>query len=64
MDAQVCSLREVLPEQAIGVLVGAALPRTGRIAEVNGDVCPTGEILVARHFSALIPSEGTPEMGR
>jgi hypothetical protein len=36
---QVGPLGEVLPEQAIGVLVGTALPRTLRIAEVNIDVC-------------------------
>ncbi len=35
---QVGSLGEVLSEQAIGVLVGTALPRTLRIAEVHIDV--------------------------
>src|ERR1035437_2812006 len=34
---QVSSLRKVLSQQTIGVLVGTALPRTLRIAEVNVD---------------------------
>ena len=34
---QVGSLGEVLSEQAIGVLVGTALPRTAWVAEVNID---------------------------
>src|SRR5260370_41161428 len=38
MHRQVGPLREVLPEQTIGVFIGTALPRTLRIAEVNGDV--------------------------
>src|SRR5450759_3198835 len=35
---QVSSLRKVLSQQTIGVLVGTALPRTLRIAEVNVDI--------------------------
>ena len=35
---QVGALRKVLPQQAIGILVGTALPRTLRIAGVNVDV--------------------------
>ena len=38
MHRQVGPLREVLPQQTIGVFIGAALPRTLRIAEVNVDV--------------------------
>src|ERR1700732_3201332 len=38
MHRQVGPLREVLPEQAIGVFIGSALTRTLRIAEVNVDV--------------------------
>ena len=35
VHAQVCTLWKVLSEQAVRVLVGAALPRTARIAEVD-----------------------------
>ena len=38
VHGQVGPFREVLPEQAIGVLVGTALPWASRIAEVNIDV--------------------------
>ena len=38
MHRQVGPLREVLPQQSIGVFIGTALPRTLRIAEVNVDV--------------------------
>ena len=34
---EVGPLRQILPQQAIGVLVGAALPRTVRVAEVDLD---------------------------
>ncbi len=38
VDREVCPLGEVLPQEAIGVLVGTALPGALRIAEVNIDV--------------------------
>src|SRR5260370_11828297 len=38
MHRQVGPLREVLPQQSIGVFIGTALPRTLRIPEVNVDV--------------------------
>lgn len=37
MDAQVGAFREVLTQQPIGILVGAALPRALRITEVDLD---------------------------
>src|SRR5476651_1443845 len=36
---QVCSLRKVLAQQTIGVLIGAALPRALWITKVNIDIC-------------------------
>jgi hypothetical protein len=38
IQRQVGPLREVLLQQAIGIFIGTALPRTLRIAEVNVDV--------------------------
>ena len=35
MSAEVRALREVLPQQSVGVLVRAALPRAVRVAEVD-----------------------------
>ena len=37
VDAQVCGFREVLPQQPVGVLVCAALPRASWIAKVDLD---------------------------
>ena len=37
VHAQIGAFREVLPQQSVGVLVGAALPRALRIAEVDLD---------------------------
>src|SRR5829696_5347122 len=37
MQRQVGALREVLPEQAVGVLVRTTLPRRMRVAEIHRD---------------------------
>ncbi len=54
---QVGSLGEVLSEQAIGVLVGATLQRTSRIAEVNIDVCRQAKASMIREFLAAVPGQ-------
>lgn len=46
VDGQVGSFREVLPQQAVGVFVGAALPGACRVAEVDRDVRGDGEAVV------------------
>jgi len=51
---QVGALGEVLSEQAIGVLVGAALPRTAWIAEVNINVRRQSELAMIREFLATV----------
>jgi hypothetical protein len=46
MDRQVCASRELLPQQEIRVFVGAALPGTLRITEVDLNIrryCKDGE---------------------
>ena len=57
---EVGSFREVLAQQAVGVFVGAALPRTARIAEVDPHIGGNGEALMASHLFAAIPGQGTP----
>jgi len=47
---QVGFLREVLSQQAVGVFVGAALPGTLRIAEVDVDLGGDREVLMAGQF--------------
>ena len=49
---QIHSFREVLSEQAVGVLVGSALPGTLWITEVDLDVGIQGEAFVIRHLFA------------
>jgi hypothetical protein len=39
-------MREVLPQQPVGVFVGFALPRALRIAEINSDFGFRGEALM------------------
>jgi len=43
MDGQVAALREILAEQPLCVLVRAALPRVGRVAEGDRHVRRGGE---------------------
>ncbi len=55
---QVGSLGEVLSEQAVGVLVGTALPRAARVAEVNIDVRRQAKAAMIREFLAAVPGQG------
>ena len=55
---EIGSSREVLSQQAVGVLVAATLPWTARITEVNLHVGDNREAFVARHLLALIPRQG------
>ena len=50
-------LRQVLAEQAIRVLVGPALPRTVRIAEVDLHAGGDREATMGRQFEAAVPGE-------
>jgi hypothetical protein len=52
---QVGTLGQVLAEQAVGVLVGAALPRAARVTEVDLDAGVDGELGVLGHLPAVIP---------
>ncbi len=61
---QVGSFGEVLSEQTIGVLVGATLPRTPRIAEVNIDVRRQAKAAMIREFFAAVPGQGFVQLVR
>ena len=56
------ALVSCLPEQAVGVFVGAALPGTARIAEVDLQVGCGGEAPVASHLLALVPCQRAPQL--
>lgn len=64
VDAQVRSRWKVLPEQAISVLMRAALPGAGGVTELQRYKSPLRKVLVAGQFGALIPGEGTAQVGR
>jgi len=55
--AEVGALGEVLPQQAVGVLVGAALPGSVRVAEVDLDGGVDADLLPARISGPLVPSQ-------
>src|SRR5262249_33267144 len=59
---EICSPREILSQQAVGVLVAAALPRTAWIAEIDLHVGGDGEVLVVSHLLASIPGQGAAKI--
>ena len=54
---QIGALREVLSQQAVGVLIRPPLPRALRIAEVNIDVGRQRKASMIREFLAPIPGQ-------
>src|SRR6516225_140334 len=54
--------REILSQQAVGVLVAAALPRTAWIAEIDLHVGGDGEVLVVSHLLASIPGQRATQL--
>lgn len=54
---EVGALGEVLADQAVGVLVGAALPRGVRVAEVDGHVRRGADPFVQGEFRSLVPGQ-------
>jgi hypothetical protein len=52
---------EVLSQQAIGVLVGAALPGTLRITEVDVHLRGHGEALMFGHLQPSVPGQRAPQ---
>lgn len=54
---QVGAFGEVLPEQPVGVLVGASLPGAVRVAEVDPHVQCGRDLAVQRELGALVPGQ-------
>ena len=54
---EVSSLREVLAQESVGVLVGAALPRALRVCEVDGDAGLDLKRRVLGEFLAAVPGQ-------
>ena len=60
---QVRALGQVLAQQAIRVLVGAALPGAVRIGKEDLDREPLGQFLVFGHLFSSIVRQGFPQQG-
>jgi hypothetical protein len=57
VNGEVGSLRHVLAQEAVGVLVRGTLPGAVGVAEVDLDGGVDGELGVSRHLLTLIPGE-------
>ena len=55
---QVCPFGQVLAQQPIGILIGAALPGAVRIGKKDLDRKPLGQLLVLGHFFPSIVGQG------
>src|SRR5664280_836336 len=63
VDREVGALGEVLTQETVGVLVGAALPRAARIAEVDGHAGSHRELVMLRHLGSLVPGDRLSQLG-
>ena len=55
---------QVLAQQAVGVLVGAALPGGMRVGEVDTQACERGQLAMAGHLLALVVGQGKAQRRR
>src|SRR5258707_12640095 len=62
-DRDVSTLRQILPQQPVGVLAGTALPWTVRIAEVHAHAGGGAELLMPGHFLTLVVGEALAQWG-
>src|SRR4051812_16425931 len=61
---QIGALGEVLPEQTVGVFVGAAVPGGMRVAEVDLQAGRNLDPAVVEHLVALIPGQRSAQPSR
>src|SRR3954451_16627162 len=62
VHAEIGALREVLPQQPVGVLVRAALPRAVRVAEVARHASLDPQLGVLGHLRSLIPGQRSSQL--
>jgi len=60
-EVEVDALGEVLPQEAVGVLVRGALPGRVWVGEVDPDAAGVLDPLVVEHLVALVPGQRAPE---
>src|SRR4051794_35897115 len=58
------ALREILAQHAVGVLVGASLPRAVRVSEVDRDAALDRERSMGSEFLAAVPGERSAQLIR
>ena len=57
-------LREVLPQEAVGILIRTTLPRASWITKVHFDIGVQAEALVVGHLFAAVPGQRFVEFPR
>src|SRR3954451_12414411 len=62
VHAEVSALREVLPQQPVGVLVRATLPGAVRVAEVARHARLDPQLGMLGHFRSLIPGQRSSQL--
>ena len=60
-EAEIGAFRKVQAKEAVGVLVGAALPGFGRVAEVDLQTSGNADLSMSTHLRALVPGQRLPE---
>src|SRR5229473_3935812 len=61
--SQAPTLRKVLAEESVGVLVAASLPRTSWVAEIDCQAGIDGEADMAGHLRSLVPGQRAAQAG-
>ena len=64
MDREVGVRREVLAQQSVNILVGAALPGLAGVSEEHAVGEEGCDLVLAGHFSALVPGQSPPDFLR
>ena len=62
VSGEVCAFGEVLAQQAVGVLVGAALPGAVGVTEVDVEVGIDSQLGVLGHLRALVPGQRAAQL--
>ena len=62
VSAEIGAFGEVLAEETVGVLVGATLPWTLGVAEVDVEIGVYAELSVLGHLGSLVPGQRLAEL--
>ena len=62
VSAEIGAFGEVLAEETVGVLVGATLPGTLGVAEVDIEIGVYSQLSVLGHLGSLVPGQGAAQL--